>query len=233
VAGRTACRKLLAICGSSQEFWHVAASAWQNPPGGYRDPKVGRVRASELLGANTATHSSASATEWRSSGKRERAYRNSSQAAVSASLTRRSSAGHGGDRPSRTSRDDAPRGRERSAGRPAPRLVDRGRARGGPLPWCVGNLCGASRPRAGRVRRGGLRGLGDRGRARRTSRSRGTGAVRRGFSQRITRARPAGRCTRRGGANGARASDVLGPRGGPTRSLRRNPPCLMRLCCVL
>ena len=30
MAGRPACRKLLAICGSSREFWHVAASAWQN-----------------------------------------------------------------------------------------------------------------------------------------------------------------------------------------------------------
>jgi hypothetical protein len=30
VASRPACRKLLATCGSSREFWHVAASAWQN-----------------------------------------------------------------------------------------------------------------------------------------------------------------------------------------------------------
>jgi hypothetical protein len=29
--GRPACRKSLAVCGNSREFWHVAASAWQNP----------------------------------------------------------------------------------------------------------------------------------------------------------------------------------------------------------
>ena len=28
---RPACRKSFAVCGNSREFWHVAASAWQNP----------------------------------------------------------------------------------------------------------------------------------------------------------------------------------------------------------
>jgi hypothetical protein len=31
MTGRPACRKSFAVCGNSREFWHVAASAWQNP----------------------------------------------------------------------------------------------------------------------------------------------------------------------------------------------------------
>src|SRR5262245_53537433 len=40
-AGRPTWRKLLAICGSSREFWHVAAFAWQSLDG-YRDRMLGR-----------------------------------------------------------------------------------------------------------------------------------------------------------------------------------------------
>jgi hypothetical protein len=57
---RLTCQKSCAICGSSREFWHAAAPAWQNPDG-CRDQKdaAGRARSRDSGRATTATDSSA------------------------------------------------------------------------------------------------------------------------------------------------------------------------------
>jgi hypothetical protein len=55
MASRPACRKLLAICETSREFWHVAALAWQKPSDGHSRPK-GRREARDSTRATTATN---------------------------------------------------------------------------------------------------------------------------------------------------------------------------------